>query len=290
MYSRLLTFFGLCFGLSWAMWVPLAIFRETVPGSLGFVLVIVGSVVPSVVALLLTGVADGRDAVRRLLGRFLVWPIGIRWFAVLLLPTAIVLVAITANAQWSGGPQAALGVPALTAVVMVLFSIFPGSATGEEIGWRAYALPRLQTRRNALTASLVLGALSGLWHLPLWLTGQPGQPLALYPAFLIQVIALAVIYTWLYNSTNGSLLLAVLFHAAANAPITLVLVPLGAVGLAATFWMISGLMVLAAIVVIMVFGPTDLSRRPRQVVARTQIRNDSADRRTQLAPTNRTDG
>jgi hypothetical protein len=78
------------------------------------------------------------------------------------------------------------------------------------------------------------------------------------------VVALAVIYTWLYNSTGGSLLLIVLFHTATNAPVTLVLVPLGFDNFALPFWLMAGLLMLAAIVVVAVFGPADLSRRPRQ--------------------------
>jgi membrane protease YdiL (CAAX protease family) len=155
-------------------------------------------------------------------------------------------------------------VPLLSAIIAMAIMIFPGSAVGEEIGWRGYALPRLQARRTALTASLVIGSLHGLWHLPLWLSGQHEHPLSVYPAFLIQAVALAVIYTWLYNSTKGSLLLVVLFHMATNAPLTLVLLPLGIENWVLPFWLMAGFTVVAALVVVAVFGPTNLSRHPRQ--------------------------
>jgi uncharacterized protein len=86
----------------------------------------------------------------------------------------------------------------------------------EEPGWRGYALPRLQCRYNALAASLALGAVWALWHGPLWFMPDLGYQDLSYPLYVIQVMALCVVFTWLFNSTGGSVLLAVLMHAAAN--------------------------------------------------------------------------
>jgi membrane protease YdiL (CAAX protease family) len=87
-------------------------------------------------------------------------------------------------------------------------TLLVGSPMGEEIGWRGYVLPRLQARLPALAASLALGVAWGLWHLPLVVAsgGHLGW-------FLLGIVADAVLFTWLYNSTDGSLLLALLFHA-----------------------------------------------------------------------------
>ena len=74
-----------------------------------------------------------------------------------------------------------------------------------------------QHGRNALTASLVLGLIWGAWHLPLFLidgTVQENIPLW---QFLLQQLLLAVLYTWLYNNTGGSLLIAIVFHTVGNA-------------------------------------------------------------------------
>ena len=98
---------------------------------------------------------------------------------------------------------------------------------GEELGWRGFALPLLQRERSALGVSLVLGAIWGLWHFPLYLVGTDIRPLSIFPAFVLAVIATSVICTWLYNSTGGSLLIVVLFHAASNLPITLLIAPYG---------------------------------------------------------------
>ena len=260
----LAAFLILTYGLSWALWMPLAIFRDATSGPFTSIALLIGSNVPSAVAIVLTAVGFGKGATRKLLGRLLIWRVGWRWYFLLLAPTALVVGTITLVAVTRGGPTAALAVPILSALITVAFMTFPGSAAGEEIGWRGYALPRLQSTRTALTASLVLGPLVGLWHLPLWLRGEPDHQLSVYPAFLIQAIALSVIYTWLYNSTKGSLLLAVLFHTATNAPLTLVLLPLGIENWILPFWLMAGFTVVAAVVVVAVFGPTNLSRHPRQ--------------------------
>jgi len=143
---------------------------------------------------------------------------------------------------------------------MLAFSIFPGSALGEEIGWRGYALPRLQAGRSALGASLILGLIWGLWHLPLWLTGAPGRTPILYAAFVVSTSSLSVILTWVYNSTGGSLLMVVLLHATFNLPMTLAIDELGSRA-TVPLLLYFGLLVVAAIVVVIVAGPQHLSRK-----------------------------
>jgi membrane protease YdiL (CAAX protease family) len=238
--------------------------RDATPASYGMFAIIVGSAVPSAVAIVLTGASLGEGGVRALLRRLLIWRVGLRWYLMLLVPTALVVIAITVVAVLVGGPTATLAVPVVSALIYVAFMTFPGSAVGEEIGWRGYALPRLQVRHSALTASLILGALHTLWHLPLWFRGDADHSLSVFPAFAIQGLAFTVIYTWLYNSTRGSLLLAVLFHTSTNAPLTLVLLPLGVEDFTGPFWLMAAMSAVAAIIVVAVFGPSHLSRRPRQ--------------------------
>jgi membrane protease YdiL (CAAX protease family) len=257
-------FLVLTYGLTWALWLPLDIFRDAAAGPYTSLAILIGSNIPSAVAIVLTLVGFGKGATRKLLGRLLIWRFGWRWYLVLLAPTALVVGTITLVAVNRGGPTAALAMPLLNAIFFVAFMTFPGSAAGEEIGWRGFALPRLQSTRTALTASLVVGTLHGLWHLPLWLRGDADHRLSVYPAFLIQALALAVIYTWLYNSTKGSLLLVILFHTATNAPLTLVLLPLGIENWILPFWLMAGFTVVAALVVVAVFGPSRLSRLPKQ--------------------------
>jgi membrane protease YdiL (CAAX protease family) len=91
--------------------------------------------------------------------------------------------------------------------------IFPSLlliALGEEPGFRGFALPRLLVGRSALAASLILGVLHAIWHIPLFIFGS--DP----PLIAVIVVAGAVLNTWLFNKTNGSVLLAMLLHASIN--------------------------------------------------------------------------
>ena len=283
----LAAFLVLSYGLTWALLMPLAIFRDATAGRYTTLALLIGSNIPSAVAIALTAIGLGRGATRKLLGRLLIWRVGWRWYLLLLAPTALVIGTITLVAITRGGPTAALAMPLSNAIFFVAFMTFPGSATGEELGWRGFALPRLQFRHTALIASLIVGSLHGLWHLPLWRRGDADHRLSVYPAFLIQAIGLAVIYTWLYNSTKGSVLLAVLFHTATNAPLTLVLLPLGIENWLLPFWLMAGFTVVAALIVVAVFGPTHLSRRPRQTEPSTNT--DRADHAGQLGHDNPVD-
>jgi uncharacterized protein len=174
-----------------------------------------------------------------------------------------------------GGPALSVDVSLLNVMIMLALSIFPGSALGEEIGWRGYALPRLQAGRSALSASLILGVIWSLWHLPLYFTGQTFRPLSLFVPFVVATIALSVILTWVYNSSGGSLLLVVLIHATYNLPLTLILAPLGSrATLPLLLW--CGLMVVVAIVVVMVAGPKYLSRKHRKQEQPAEISQKSS--------------
>src|SRR5690606_15610728 len=82
---------------------------------------------------------------------------------------------------------------------------------GEELAWRGYALPRLQCRWNAAYSSLILGFIWIVFHVPMWLTLR-ARPLDLMAvlSWSLQLLGASVIFTWLYNNTRGSVLLAYL--------------------------------------------------------------------------------
>jgi membrane protease YdiL (CAAX protease family) len=156
--------------------------------------------------------------------------VGVRWYAfVLLFPAAVSLTTSALFVSFGGSapdfahppvlhlyplPPELLAVGPWPLLPFVfLQTLLLGSPMGEETGWRGYALPRLQATRSALWASVVLGVLWGLWHLPLFLTR--GQPLSheFFGWYLLGIVADAVLFTWVYNNTRGSLLLVLLFHA-----------------------------------------------------------------------------
>jgi membrane protease YdiL (CAAX protease family) len=256
----LITFFVLAYALSWILESPLVFLGDSVTDTQGLILTILASNVPSVLGIVLTATVFGRGALRKLLGRLLIWRVNPLWYLLLVLgPAALVAGVVPLNALM-GGPALSLGMPLLGIAVFLAFHIVPGSALGEEIGWRGYVLPRLQSRMSALSAALIIGPIWALWHLPLWLTGEPGRTPTLYAGFVVSVIALSVILTWVYNSTRGSLLMVVLLHATYNLPITLAIDDLGTRATLPVL-LYFGLLVVAAIVVVIVAGPKHLSRK-----------------------------
>ena len=259
----LIAFFVLAYALAWIIESPLVFLRDSITDAQGQILYILSANVVSVVAIVLTAIVLGRGALRKLLGRLLIWRVNPFWYLVVVLGPVALAGGVVGLNTLMGGPALSLDIPLLGAAFFLAFSIVPGSALGEEIGWRGYALPRLQTGRSALSASLILGPIWALWHLPLWLTGAPGRTPILYAAFVVSVIALSVILTWVYNSTGGSLLLVVLLHATANLPLTLLLEPLGSRAMV-PFMFYVALMVVAAIVVVIVAGHANLSRKRRK--------------------------
>jgi CAAX protease family protein len=258
----LISFFVLTYALAWGLWLPLVVLRDSIPAPLGLILTILGSAVPSLLAIVLTAMILGRGSLRKLLGRLLIWRVNPLWYVVLILVPAALAGGTVALNTLVGGP-AIIEATLLGAVILLAFMIFPGSAMGEEIGWRGFALPRLQSGRSALGASLILGVIWAFYHLPLSFTGQAFRSPSIFIPFAISTIALSVILTWVYNSSGGSLLLVVLLHATANLPLSLLLGPLGSRAMV-PFVFFVGLMVVAAIVVVIWAGPEHLSRKRKK--------------------------
>jgi membrane protease YdiL (CAAX protease family) len=189
---------------------------------LGIVVALLAGYGPSFAALIAAAATSGKAGIGTLLRRLLVWRVGIGWYAVaIFLPALLFFLPLKLYAFLGGTPPALptfsvveliLGVPLLF-VVSVLVN-------GEELGWRGYALPRLQGKYSALTASLILGVIWSLFHLPIFFTHGGGAfgNLASEPplGFLVRTTADAVLFTWIYNNTRGSVLLAMVFHAAEN--------------------------------------------------------------------------
>ncbi len=163
---------------------------------------------PAIAALLVTWFAGGRQAIKSLLAPVIRWKVPPAWYAAAIgIPLAAQLVAILLNPLFGSPMPTWSNIPPLSEMLpkIALFAVFSGPL-GEEIGWRGFALPRLLERHTAFTASLVLGSLWAIWHLPLVLVGD----FSTYGAFM-PVIA-AFVFTWLFQNTRGSVLLAILMH------------------------------------------------------------------------------
>jgi uncharacterized protein len=215
MRRPLVAFFVAAFTWSWALWTLAA--RTDLPGALPELLRIGGRFGPSSAAVAVTLVVAGRPGLARLLASLRRWraPASL-WLIVSLGPVVVVLAAIGLAAVL-GTPPGDFNDPAAAYLVLPAFVVIlvAGGPLGEELGWRGFALDRLQERVGPVAASLMLGVVWGLWHLPLFLDTSQVQfslPLGLY---LGQTITTAVIYTWVWNRTR-SLPLVLVLHTTTN--------------------------------------------------------------------------
>ena len=253
-------FYSLAFAISWLGLLPGVLgSRGIAPFDSPFVqfLGILFSIGPALAAVMMSQVLQGKTGVQNLLKSLLKWRVNLVWYLVAVLGPIVIFVAgqvLTKLMGLTGAPAAVPSNPFLFAVAVLTVTL---SNTSEEIGWRGFALPYLQKRHHALSATLIVGLLWSLWHLPLvFLTGNPMAQSPLI--WLISVVASAFIYTWLYNSTQGSLLLVALLHVSEN--IFGAFIP----GVSPIAYTLVNCVV--AIILILVFGKTNLSHRKRVYV------------------------
>ena len=253
-------FYILAFAISWLGLIPGVLgSRGIAPFESPFVQIlgILFSIGPALAAVIMSQVMQGKTGVQNLLKGLLKWRVNLVWYLVAVLGPVVIFVAgqvLTKLMGLTGAPAAIPSNPLLFFVAVLTVIL---SNTSEEIGWRGFALPHLQKRHNALSATLIVGLLWSLWHLPLVLL--TGNPMAQSPLiWFISIVASAFIYTWLYNSTQGSILLVALFHGALNI--------FGAFITGVSPIAYALLNCVVAIILIAVFGKATLSRQKRVYV------------------------
>ncbi|MEY9978518.1 type II CAAX prenyl endopeptidase Rce1 family protein [Lysinibacillus sp. RC79] len=151
--------------------------------------------------------------------------VGLKWylFALIVIPTVIYLGFVILN----GGIPTFKGLTTqfyVTYPIYLVVVFFGGGPFPEEIGWRGFALPRMQSKFGSLKATLLLGILWALWHLPHFLTaaqrGGPDSNISLLyynlPIFIVLCLAVSIILTWVFNSKQGNLFIVMLVHASLN--------------------------------------------------------------------------
>ena len=211
-------FVALTFALSWGGWGAAILTGSDAAGWR-----IAGTFGPTGAALLLAG-ATGRREIRHLLRGFTRWRAPVWGWAFARMSTAAVgLAALGIGAALGGAPGWPEARALLHAPVVFLW-VLMFSVAGEETGWRGYLLPRLLDRLGPVHASLALGVVWALWHLPLWAIPGDFHALIPIPLFAAQILAASILYTWLWQASGGGLIIAHVFHAASNT--TLGLLPL----------------------------------------------------------------
>jgi membrane protease YdiL (CAAX protease family) len=208
------TFFLFTFLITWAVWVPNVLDPDNFVGTLAAY----WTYMPAVAAVIVAAIVG---SLRDLGARLVRWRVGWRWYAVVLLGPAAFYAAVAAvhvGFGWSGEPDQPNALRAALIGLLPLFLVFIlTDGLGEELGWRGFALPRMLKRTGPMLASLVLGVIWALYHLPLfWTVGRPlyGESFLI---LLVELPAMSVLYTWVFQHTAGSALLAILFHASGSA-------------------------------------------------------------------------
>jgi len=212
-------FCAVAFSISWTLWSPLALGR---PGGqlASRYLHLVGSLGPACAALIVTYLSSGRTAVRMLIGRMFAWRVPPLWHAVAwLAPFALFVVAAIVvrtafgrswelDALGRSPEYPALPLPMYWAASLVCYG------WGEETGWRGFALARLQARHSALASTMILSVMWAAWHVPLFsfATGLMRMGPAEVMGWYLSILTGAVLFTWLFNSTQGSIFILAVFH------------------------------------------------------------------------------
>ncbi len=224
----LFSFFFMAYAFSWIILIPYILSQWNVLPDTKYyqIFFILNAFVgPTLSAYIMSRVTAGKDGWLNMKKRFRTLKVGWLWYAFILV--GIPLVMMFGISILPGALPSFQGFPPSFSVKYIIYFViifFGGGPLAEEIGWRGFALPRMQARYGALRSTLLLGVLWTFWHLPHFLTaaqrGGPGSSLSILyinlPIFLLLVMSIAVIMTWVFNHTKGSLFIAMLLHTSIN--------------------------------------------------------------------------
>lgn len=256
-------YFLLAYLFSWCIFVPLALQGQGVLSGIPHWLHLTSPYGPFLAAFIVTAWTSGREGVRELLSRLTRWRIGWGWLVIAAFSPVAVFGVVIMIMRWITGTWAATSsfgqvaeLPQLGWLAGWLAWILT-FGLGEETGWRGFALPRLQARYSARNASLILGLLWAGWHAP---TFFYNYALSLFSvvAFVVGIVAGAMVLTWLYNSTGGSVLATILWHGSYNATV--------AGGEAVVAAVVTASVILTFVLIVRRYGPETLSHRPKQML------------------------
>jgi membrane protease YdiL (CAAX protease family) len=193
-------FFTLALAVTWLAFIPYYYSTDSIPWfTFG----------PMLAGITMAAVTGGFAHVKSLLAAAFRWKVKPIWYvAAIGLPFASQYLSVLLNPLFGSAAPVWGNIPPVMEIIpmVALLLVFSGPI-GEEIGWRGFALPRLLEKYSALAASLILGSIWAIWHLPLILVND----FTAHGAFM-PVIA-AVMFTWVFQNSKGSVLLAILMHA-----------------------------------------------------------------------------
>ena len=221
----IMLYFILAYALSWCVEIPLALYKQGVINTqIPMAIHYLNPFGPMVAALVMLSLTEGKSGVRALIHRWFKWQVKIRFYAFAILgPITLFTIAILINRVTSGTwPDLSLlgeadYLPYVTPFGALMVWLFT-YGLGEESGWRGFALPHLQRKYSAAKSTFILAMFWAFWHVPAFFYRDTYIEMGMlgFPMFLVSITFTSMVFTWLYNSTGGSLLLVILFHAFFN--------------------------------------------------------------------------
>ena len=275
----LVSFFVMAYAFSWIVWAPWVLGEDganvlppalSVPSAAATArLLLAGGILagPTLSAFIMTATTEGREGVRRLLGRLVLWRVGFRWYLFALIGVPLIMLLGTMVYSMSLPNLGALGGPSylLSYLASFAFVTLLGGPLFEEIGWRGFALPRMERLQGPLLASVILGVMWALWHLPeflvpTWAASSGGGGILGIALFTLTAITFTIVITWVFNNTRASVLLAILVHSS----IDTFTLPLAAIfpawAIASALPLTIGFGVVAVVLIVLTRGRLDYGR------------------------------
>jgi uncharacterized protein len=216
--SAILSFFALAFTWSWVLGFSASYRRPNVP-VFSAILNIASGLGPSIAAFITIGFFGGTTGLIAWLKNSLDWGVGWHWYALAFFtPPLAMLFALAIHWALGGAIPTSPAVGHIPlAIANFGFVFLIGGPLGEEFGWRSYAQPALNAKMGWRTASLIIGIIWGLWHLPWFFTAGTAQSHMPFITFMLNIIAGSVLFSWLFMKSNGSVIPVLIAHTSLNA-------------------------------------------------------------------------
>ena len=238
----------------------------------------------SIAGIIMTAVEDGRAGLKLMLNRLLIWRVGIGyWIFALLFLIPAILLGSKFNPFFNGDPISFSNMKPAFNILPMFIIFFVVTGLGQELGWTGFLIPRLQARFSAFASCVIRAILGGIWHLPLLIySGLQPSAFANFPyggwiaqnGFLVAFITMNLMFllpwsifiTWIFNNTKGSLLLAAILHGSEIWVAYWML----SFGISPSnlddYWGYGAVMVLTAIIIVIITGSQNLSRKHKRIV------------------------
>jgi uncharacterized protein len=216
--SAIVFFFVLAFAWSWMLGFVAVDTKQHSP-VFSLILTIISGFGPSITAFMTVAFFTGRSGLIAWLKNTLNWLIDWRWYTVAFFaPPFAMLLALAIH--WGLGGTTPTS-PAVGHIPLAIanfgFVFLIGGPLGEEFGWRSYAQPALSAKMGWRTASLIIGIVWGLWHLPWFFTAGTAQSHMPFITFMLNIIAGSVLFSWLFMQSKGSVIPVLIAHTSLNA-------------------------------------------------------------------------